>query len=118
MSHEIAASGAAISVISTFIRRAMPIVPKPIAWSGAGAGVLVLVADGLIPQMNITLPAIGLFLVGALCIGGAINLTFKPKPAPSDPVAAVSTTNQAGDVTNNSGIVTQGQRGDNAIGSK
>jgi hypothetical protein len=118
MSHEIATSGVAISVISTFVRWAFPVVPKPVAWSGVIAGFVVLVADGLLPQMNITLPAIGLFLVGVLCIAGAVNMSLHPKPTEEGPGAAATTTNRIGDVTNNSGVVTQGQRGDNAIGPK
>jgi hypothetical protein len=118
MGHEIAASGVAISVIFAFIRWAMPVMPKPIAWSGVGAGIVVLLADWMSPQMNITLPAIGLFLVGALCIGIAVNMSIRPKPTQNEPGASASTTNQIDGVTNNSGVVTQGQRGDNAIGSK
>jgi hypothetical protein len=118
MSHEIAVYGVAISVIFAFVRWAIPVMPKPVAWSGVGAGIIVLVADGLIPQMNITLPAIGLFLVDALCIGGAINLSLSAKPTRHDPVAVAPPVNRMGDVNNNTGVVTQGQRGDNAIGSK
>jgi hypothetical protein len=116
MSQEVAASGVAISVISTFIRWALPVVPKPIAWGGVGAGIVVLLAVWALPQMNITLPAVGLFLIGVLCIGGAVNMSLRPNPTQNESGAAASTTNQAGDVPNNSGIVTQGQRGDNAIG--
>jgi hypothetical protein len=116
MNHEIAVSGVVLSAISTFIRWAMPVVPKIIAWSGVGAGVVVLFADWMLPQMNITLPAVGLFLAGVLCIAGAVNMSLRPKPTQDESGAAAATTNRTGDVTNNSGIVTQGQRGDNAIG--
>jgi hypothetical protein len=83
MGQEIAASGVAITVISTFIRWALPVVPKPIAWSGVGTGIAVLLAVWTLPQMNITLPAVGLFLVGVLCIAGAVNMSLRPKSTPA-----------------------------------
>jgi hypothetical protein len=118
MSHEIAVYGVGISVIFAFLPWAMPIMPKPVAWSGVLAGAIIFLQDALMPQINVTLSAIGLFLIGLLCIGGAIHLSLVPKATSAVPVATTPATNRMGDVRDNKGIVTQGQEGDNAIRTK
>jgi hypothetical protein len=111
--------GVAISVIFAFLRWALPVMPKPVAWSGVVAGLLILLAAMFMLELNITLPAIGLFLVGKLCSGGAIYLSMGPKEGGGTSAASgVPATNKMGTVKNNRGIVTQGQKGDNAINSK
>jgi hypothetical protein len=83
MTQEIAVYGIGISIIFAFVRYAVPAMPKPIAWAGVVAGCCILLAT-LITQMNITIPAIVLFLVGALCIGGAVKLSL-PSDRPITP---------------------------------
>jgi len=105
--------GAAISIIFAFLRWAVPAMPKSIAWSGVIAGVITLLTAWLMPQMNITLPAIALFLLGAICIGGAVHLAMKPRSADRQPVAGTAA-NTMDNVNGNTGIITQGQQGDNS----
>jgi hypothetical protein len=111
------ALGIGISVLFAFLRWAIPAMAKPIAWSGVIAGLIIMVVAWTMPQMNISLPVIALFVCGSICIGGAIYLAFKPKsPAPS--VTSSSPGNVMGNVHGNTGIITQGQQGDNSVGRK
>ena len=112
-----AAIGVAMAVIFAFLRWAIPAIPRTIAWSGVVAGLIVLLAAiGPIP-MNLSLPVIALFLVGAICIGGAVHLAFKPKVPVSAaaPAAGPAAGNTMGDINGNTGIITQGQEGNNYI---
>jgi hypothetical protein len=117
MGHEIA-YGAAISIIFAFFRWAVPAMSKPIAWSGVAAGIAILIAAWAMPQMNITLPVIALFLFGAICIGGAVHLAMKPKPTDQPGAVAGTSGNTMGNIDGNTGIITQGQHGDNTIDRK
>jgi hypothetical protein len=119
MRHDIGAYGVGISIVFAFVRWAVPVMPKPIAWAGVVAGIVIVLVDLFMPDFKLTIPAIALFLIGMVCIGGAVHLAMKPKqnadagidqPSPSG--------NQMGTVKNNRGIVTQDQKGDNAINSK
>lgn len=88
--------------------------PRPIAWSGVAAGVLILLADIIEPQMNITIPAIFSFLIGAILMGLGIYLSLPVKSDSSEnPVAAGSSTpmNRTEGINGNRGIITQGQSG-------
>jgi hypothetical protein len=111
------AYGAAISIIFAFARWAVPAMPKPVAWSGVVAGIAILIATWAIPQMNISLPVIALFLFGAICVGGAAYLAMKPKTIEQAPVAAAPR-NTMGNVDGNTGIITQGQQGNNTMERK
>jgi hypothetical protein len=117
MTGNVAIYGVAISIISIFLRYAVPAMPNPIAWSGVAAGALILMANLTMPQLNIGLPGIALFLVGALFIGAAIHLTLKPK-VPDSGVVTDAEPNTIGDIHGNSGIITQGQEGNNRIDPK
>lgn len=91
--------------------------PRPVAWGGVIGGLLVLLVAIAPIHMNLSPPVIALFLVGAICIGGAVHLALKPKaptqsPAPAAPAAAGNT---MGNINGNNGIITQGQKGDNSI---
>jgi hypothetical protein len=109
--------GLGIAVLFAFLRWALPAMPKVIAWSGVIAGAIIVLAAWTMPQMNISLPVIALFVLGAICIGGAIHLALKPKNLDSGAVSSGSG-NATGDVHGNTGIITQGQHGDNTIDRK
>jgi hypothetical protein len=111
-----AAIGVAMAVIFAFLRWAIPAMPRPIAWSGVIAGLAVLVAAVAPIYMNLSLPVIALFLIGAICIGGAVHLALTPKVPVS--AAAPAAGNTMGDIHGNTGIITQGQQGDNSIDRK
>jgi hypothetical protein len=109
--------GVGIAVLFAFLRWALPAMPKAIAWSGVIAGAIIVSVAWTMPQMNITLPVIALFVFGAICVGGAVHLALKPKNLDSGAVSSGSG-NTIGDVHGNTGIITQGQRGDNTIERK
>jgi hypothetical protein len=109
--------GVGIAVLFAFLRWALPALPKPIAWSGVIAGAIIVLVAWTMPQMNITLPAIVLFLVGAACLGGAVHLALKPKNSALSATSG-SAGSVMGNVHDNTGIITQGQQGDNSIGRK
>jgi hypothetical protein len=113
----ILAYGIGISIAFFFLRYAVPVMPKSIAWAGFAAGILVILSNFLGPEMRPSLAAIALFLVGALCIGGAVHMSLKPKSASADTgdQTPASGGNTMGSVSGNKGIVTQGQSGDNNI---
>jgi hypothetical protein len=76
VSHEVVAYGVGISVVFFFFRYAVDTMPKSIAWAGVIAGLIIAVADQIMPGIKLTLPSIGLFLIGALFIGAAVHLAF------------------------------------------
>jgi hypothetical protein len=92
-------------------------VPHKIADAGLIAGIILIIFGIAMPNITFTMPVILLFVVGCLCLGGAAHLALKGNapPAITTPEKADNT---MGTVTNNSGIVTQDQRGDNAMGPK
>src|SRR5262249_52113745 len=105
-------TGIGISVISLFLRFAVPAVPRAVAWSGVAAGVWLLFLDFFGVKIGIGVAA--LYLGGALAIGLALHLTFW---AGSKEVAAPSSSgNTMGDIKGNKGIITQGQTGGNKMG--
>lgn len=104
-------TGIGISVISLFLRYAIGIMPKTVAWAGLFAGAWIVVADQF--GMKLGLGAIVLYVVGAICIGWALHLTLRVGPKPSP--ASTSWGNTIGDITGNKGIITQGQTGDNKV---
>lgn len=116
MSHDIG-YGAAVSIIFAFLRWAVPAMPRQIAWSGVIAGIVILLVGWLMPQMNITLPVIALFLLGTIFIGGAVHLAMKPK-TPDEASVGGTSGNTMGNVNGNDGIITQGQHGDNSLDRK
>lgn len=113
--HEDAVIGLATTIIFPCLQWAIPTMPRRVAWSGVIAG-LVILAAALAPiHMNLSLPAIALFLIGAICIGGAAHLAFKPKaPVQTSVPASPPTGNAIGNINGNTGIITQGQQGDNS----
>jgi hypothetical protein len=101
MTKEIAVYGIGISIIFAFARYAVAAMPKPVAWAGVAAGCCILLAT-LVTQMNITIPAIVVFLFGALCIGWAVNLSLPSKtekPAATMPTPIESDQHARGDPT-------------------
>jgi hypothetical protein len=108
-----------MSVIFGFARWRFPTVPTKIADAGFVAGLAILFLGIFMPNYHLPPAAILLFVAGCLCFGGAAHFALKKEAAAS--AAGTSTpapTNTMGRVQNNSGIVTQGQRGDNAMGPK
>lgn len=77
MTRDIVVYGVAISIIFGFVRWAVPAMPKSIAWCGVAAGVIVLLVDLLVPEMKPSIPAILLFLAGALLIGLSIHVSLQ-----------------------------------------
>src|SRR4051812_21818027 len=69
MGREIAV-GVGISVVFAFLRWAVPVMPKPIAWAGVIAAVSVLLGGIMMPQLNLTIPVIGLVLLGPFASAG------------------------------------------------
>jgi hypothetical protein len=109
--------GVGIAILFAFLRWALPALPKVTAWSGVIAGAIIVLVTWTMPQMNITLPVIALFVLGTIFIGGAVHLALKPKNLDSGAVSS-GPGNTMGDVHGNTGIITQGQHGDNKIDHK
>lgn len=66
--------GLGLTALVPFIQWIKPIMPKVVAWFGAGASVFTAAA-GLLPHdMRPSLPSIILLFVAALCVGGSIHL--------------------------------------------
>jgi hypothetical protein len=112
--------GLGLSVVFGFARWRFPAVPHKIADAGLISGIVLIILGVAMPNVTLTMPVILLFVVGCLCLGGAAHLALKGDRSVSMPLAkpAGAEHNTMGEVTNNSGIVTQGQRGDNEMGSK
>jgi hypothetical protein len=104
--------GVGISVAFFFLRYAVPVMPKSVAWVGVVAGAWIVLADLL--GMKLGIAAIVLYVVGAVCIGGALHLTFGG--GNRSETASASSGNTIGEVRGNRGIITQGQTGDNKVG--
>lgn len=71
--------GLGLTALVPFVQWIKPIMPKTVAWFGAGASVLIAVAGLLPPEMRPSLPSIVLLFVAALCVGGSIHLWRWPK---------------------------------------
>lgn len=111
--------GLATAIIFPCLQWAIPAIPRSIAWSGVIAGLTILGAALAPMHLNLSLTAIALFLIGAICIGGAVYLALKAKvPAQTSIPAFGPAGSRMGNVNSNAGIITQGQQGDNAIGRK
>lgn len=108
--------GLGVSVAFFFVRYAMPAMPKIVAWAGVLAGIVVMLAEMLDPVMKPPLGSVVLFVIAALCLGGAAHLYIHRSGAiqPANPGTAQGG-NQMGNVSGNTGIVTQDQKGDNSI---
>ena len=107
--------GFGVSVAFFFVRYAVPAMPKIVAWAGVLAGIVVMLAEMLEPAMKPPLGSVVLFVIAALCLGGAAHLYVHRSGAilPVNPGTA-QRGNQMGNVSGNEGIVTQDQKGDNA----
>ena len=109
--------GPAISLLCWFLRYRLPTMRKHIADGGIVAGALLIIADLMVPEMKPNVLAAGLLLIGLLFVGGALDVWLNQKPGA--PVragsASIEPKNNMGGVSENEGIVTQGQRGDNSI---
>ena len=106
-----AAVGFGLSVVS-FFSRYLPSMPKEIAWAGVLAGGLLSISG--IADMKIPVPAAVCLVIGFGFIGEAVHLTIRARQSP-EPASNSAEKPHMGSVTNNSGIVTQGQSGDNNI---
>ena len=114
-----AAIGIGMAVLFAFLRWAIPAMPRSIAWSGVIGGLVVLLATIAPIHMNLSLPAIALFLLGAICIGGAVHLVLKPVSVSAvTPASGPDAGNSMGNINGNTGIITQGQQGNNTIDRK
>lgn len=87
---------------------------KHTAEAGIAAGILLIIADIMVPDMKPALPAATLFLIGCLCIGGSIDLWINQTKT-GDRIPSPITSNNLSKVTNNRGIITQSQNGDNTL---
>lgn len=108
--------GIGLSVAFGFARWRFPAVPSKIADGGLIAGIFLLIIGTTMPNIHLTAPVIVFFIVGCLCFGAAAHLATRE--AATNPVAGnpEKPTNTLGAVIDNSGIVTQGQRGNNEMG--
>jgi hypothetical protein len=79
-----------ITVVLPFGQWLAPTMPKPIAYTGMAGGILIMLSEFLDPSMKPPFAAVVLFLVGALCIGGAIQLYMKRMKEPSAPAVAAT----------------------------
>jgi hypothetical protein len=110
--------GIGITAVTFFFRYAVSVMPKSIAWAGVAAGII-LMAIGLFPSFyRPPLSAIALFVCGMLLIGAAVHITLSNasnagRDSTTTLIPATKTTNTTGYISNNSGIITQGQKGDN-----
>jgi hypothetical protein len=117
MNRDVLGSGIGISIAFFFTRYLVSVMPKSVAWAGVVAGLLIVLADLMVLEMKLSGGAIALFLIGALCIGGAVHLSLRAKADSTDKKdpAPASTNNKIGDINGNKGIITQGQTGDNKM---
>jgi hypothetical protein len=106
--------GAGLSAVFAFARWRFPAVPHKFADGGLIAGIALVFFGVVMPNVTLTTPAILLFVAGCLCFGGAAHLALRDGTR-SVVAAREKPANTMGSVTNNSGIITQGQRGDNEI---
>src|SRR5450759_387091 len=106
-----------VTVVLPFLQWLRPIMPKSVAWAGVIAGCTVMLADFLEPAMRPPLSSTLLFLVAALCLGGAIHLYIHRNDAkkPRTPTTSQDSGNRMGNIGGNKGIVTKGKKGDNTI---
>jgi len=63
-----------VTFVLPFLQWAVPTMPKIVAYAGVTGGILVMLAEFLDPAMKPPFPAVILFLIGVLCIGGAAHL--------------------------------------------
>lgn len=108
-------TGTAISAVFFFLRYLLPSIPRPIAWSGVAAGVVVLILDTGF-EMKLTFSVVSLYLLGFLIIGLATYLAINKDHDSSETSSPAK--NQMGEVKNAGGIITQDQKGDNSISKK
>jgi hypothetical protein len=88
VSHEVVCYGVGISIVFFFFRYAVSAMPKSIAWAGVIAGMIIALADNLMPGIKLSVPSIGLLVIGAVCIGGAIHLAWaQSSPVQNPPIA-------------------------------
>ena len=88
MNHEIVGYGVGISVVFFFLRYAVVAMPKSIAWAGVIAGLILALADTVMPTIKLTAPSIVCFVCGVLLIGASIYFGLgqsAPAQAPSSP---------------------------------
>jgi len=85
------------------------------AEAGIAAGLFLLIADLMTPEMKPNIFASGLFLIGLLCIGGSLDVWYRQKHNVAGMRESPQDTNTVGNIPNNHGIITQGQTGDNDV---
>src|ERR1700704_3895388 len=73
--------GSAISIVFGFLRWRFSTMPKHTAEAGIVAGLLLIMADVMVPEMKPSILAAGFFLIGVCFIGGAIDVWLRPLAA-------------------------------------
>jgi xanthosine utilization system XapX-like protein len=106
--------GTAVSILFAFLRYRFPTMGKHTAEAGIAAGILLIIADIMVPDMRPALPAAAMFLIGCLCIGASIDLWINQNKT-GDKIPSPINSNNLSNVNNNRGIVTQSQNGDNTL---
>jgi peptidoglycan/LPS O-acetylase OafA/YrhL len=108
--------GSGLSILFGFLRWRIPKMTNHTAEGGILAGVLLILADFLVPDMKPNIFAAGLLVIGLLCVGAAFDVWLNQKKlgqSAAEPAAPIAP-NTMGGVVGNTGIITQGQKGDNS----
>ncbi len=76
-----------VTVVLPFAQWMAPTMPRHVAYAGVAGGILIMFAEFLDPAMKPPFSVVILFLIGALCIGGAAHLYIQHLKRPADKVA-------------------------------
>ena len=76
-----------VTVVLPFAQWMAPTMPRHVAYAGVAGGILIMFAEFLDPATKPPFSVVILFLIGALCIGGAAHLYIQHLKRPADKVA-------------------------------
>jgi hypothetical protein len=78
-----------VTVTLPFMQWAVPTIPRVVAYAGVAGGLFVMLLEFMGTEMRPPLSAIILFLIGLLCIGGAVHLYLTRAPLKTEPTANI-----------------------------
>jgi hypothetical protein len=90
MSEQELTIGIAISVVFGFLRYRFPTMSNHLSEAGIAAGILLIIAELMVPEMKIHILAGGMFLAGMLLVGGSFDIWLKQSTANAQGVAMPS----------------------------